>query len=760
MRFNLKMLVFAVLTICSMQSHADTFVVEDIEVDGLQRITAGTVFTYLPVKVGDTFDEAQTASVIRELFATGFFADISLTRRDNVLVVVVEERPSINDIRLEGNRDLKTEDILTAVRQVGLAKGRIYSPAILEQVSNELRQQYFARGKYNANIDVNVERLPRNRVDVVITVREGEVARIRKIAVVGNESFDEAKLIKNLDSGVPRRFMFFSKRDHYSRQKLAGDLEKLRSHYLDGGFLHFNITSTQVSITPDRKDIFVTVNIDEGQQYTVSDIAIAGAPAVPEEELRALVTVALGDVFSRRTVTESAAEIAKRLGDEGYAFANVNPVPDVDEAARTVALTFFIDPGRQVYIRRINFTGNTRTNDEVYRREMRQMEGALYSTSAIERSRVRIQRLSYVESANIETRRVAGADDQIDLEIAVTERLAGNLMLGAGFSQSDGFLLNINVTQENFMGTGKRVALNFNNSSINRTYSVSYLNPYHTEDGVSRGFGFYFRETDAAEADISRYSMDRIGANVSYGIPVTEYDTLRITPKYEWIEVTTVDDTPKEISDYLRDNDDAYNLLALDVSYTRDTRDRTLLASRGGLNRVGLEVIVPGSDLTYAKLDLRSLRYIPLGNTFTLALNGEIGYGEAYGDTTDLPFFEKYLAGGSGSVRGYKARSLGPLDSNGDPYGGNFRLVGNAELIFPAPFVDRADTIKTSLFLDAGHVYATYDDFEASEIRMSAGVGMTWLSPVGALTFSLAKALNEKSVDETETFQFNLGAGF
>ena len=760
MRCKLKPLALAVMTVCSAPAWADSFVIEDIEVDGLQRINAATVFTYLPVKVGESFDETRSPEIIRELFATGFFSDIALRRRDNVLIVAVDERPAINDIRISGNKDIETQAILDAVRHVGLAKGRVFSPAVLERVRNELQQQYFARGKYNVSIEVETERLPRNRVDVVLNVREGEVARIRQVTIVGNEAFEEEDLVEAFDSGVPNRLMIFSKRDQYSRQKLAGDLEKLRSHYLDRGYLTFGINSTQVNITPDRRDIFITINIDEGDQYTVGDVLIAGTPILPEAELRSLLTVRPGDVFSRRAVADSAAAIARRLGDEGYAFANVNPIPAVDEDGKKVGMTFFIDPGRRVHVRRIDFTGNTRTNDEVYRREMRQFEGAMYSVSAIERSRIRLQRLSFVESVNIETRRVPGVEDQIDLKITVTERMSGSLTLGAGYSQSDGILLNAGISQENFMGTGKRLSVNINNSSINKTYSFAYTNPYYTEEGVSRGFGVFYRETDAAEAKISNYSANRLGANLTYGIPLTEYDSLRLVPKIENIEIITADDTPDEIFDFLAANGKQYNVLGVDMSYTHDTRDRVLLAKRGSLQRLGLEAIVPGSDLTYYKVDYRALQYIPLGEKFTLLLNGEVGYGAAYGDSSDLPFFEKFFVGGPGSVRGYASRSLGPRDSKGEPFGGNFRVSGTAELMIPATFLDNTEQVGMGLFVDFGQVYASIDDFDAAELRASAGIGVTWLSPLGALTFSLGQALNEKPGDKTEIFQFSFGTNF
>ncbi|ANB03876.1 membrane protein [Ectothiorhodospira sp. BSL-9] len=738
----------------------ERFVIEDIEVEGLQRIAAGTVFSYLPVGVGDSFDEAQSAEVIRALYRTGFFSDVSLLRRDGVLVVMVEERPAINEIRISGNRDIKTDQLMDALQQVGMARGRVFNRSVLERMENELLQQYFARGKYNVQVDVEVDELPRNRVDVVIDIAEGRVARIQQINLVGNETYSDRELTRRFDSGEPPWYNPFSRRDHYSRQRLSGDLEELRSRYLDSGFVNFNIDSTQVTLTPDRKDIYVTINIDEGDQYSISEVNLAGDLVVGEEELRELLEIQPGDTFSRSRITRSANAISDRLGDEGYAFANVNPIPELDEENQTVALTFFVDPGQRVYVRRINFSGNTRTRDEVFRREMRQMEGGWYSASNVDRSQVRLQRLSYVENVNVETRRVPGTEDQVDLDITVRERLSGNFMVGAGYSQSQGVLFNTSLSQENFFGTGNRVSLAVNTSRVSTLYSLSYTNPYYTIDGVSRGFNVFYRETDAFRADISRYSSNRFGANVTYGIPLTEYNTFRITPGFESVEILTSDNTPDEIFDYLDAEGDRFDLYTLTTSLSHDTRNRTVFAEKGNLQRGTLEFSLPGSDLEYYKIDYRNQLFVPVRENLTFKLSGEVAYGESYGDTGDLPFFEKYFAGGTRSVRGYRDLSLGPRDSRDDPFGGNFRVLGGAELIFPPPFMEEAPNVRMSLFLDAGQVYPSYEDFEADEIRASVGVGMTWLSPVGALTFSLAEALNDEPGDRLQSFQFNIGASF
>lgn len=741
--------------------HAQAFVVQDIEVEGLERIAPGTVFTYLPLKVGDEFEEKQSAEVIRALYRTGFFENVELRRRDDVLVVFVTERPAIADIRFSGNKDIPKDQLEEALQQVGISKGRVFNRSVLERLERELRQQYFARGKYNVKIDVEVDELPRNRVDIDITISEGKVAKIRKVTIVGNEDFDEDDLLDEFESGIPPWWALFSSRDEYSKQKLGGDLERLRSSYFDEGYAEFNIDSTQVAITPDKRDIYVTVNVQEGDQYRIRSVKLAGNLLLPEEELMALVDLEAGDIFARTQVTDSITRITDRLGDEGYAFANVNAIPELDEEAREVDLTLFIDPGKRVYVRRINFQGNHKTRDEVLRREMRQMEAGWYAASQINRSKIRLQRLPYIEDVNIQTRRVPGTDDQVDLDISVVERLAGSFTIGAGYSQSEGVLFNIAVSEDNFMGSGKRVSVQANTSSVNTVYSLSYTNPYHTIDGVSRGFTAFYRETDAEEANVTRYFANRWGGNINYGIPLTEYDYLRYSLGYEDTEIVLATGAAQELQDFITTYGDEYASYKLEASYTHDTRNRTVFADRGNLQRLSLETAVPGSDVEYYKLGYNFRQYAPLWDKYlTLSFNATVDHASEYGDTDAMPFFENYFAGGSRSVRGYKDLSLGPRDSVNDPLGGTFRTVGSLELLFPPPLAPDSRAIRMSVFMDAGQVYEDYEAFDADELRASYGLGFTWLSPVGPLTFSLAKAFNDQPEDELEEFQFTLGAAF
>jgi outer membrane protein insertion porin family len=739
---------------------SQTYVIEDIEIEGLERITAGTTLTYLPVQVGDTFEDARSAEVIRALFQTGFFSDVQLARRGNVLVVIVQERPAINDIRFSGNKDIPSEGLTESLRAVGLQRGRVFNRTILDRVENELRQQYLARGRYNVKIDIEITELPRNRVDVDITIAEGRVAKIREVNVVGNEAFDNRELTRRFESGVPRWWAFFSRRDNYSREKLAGDLERLRSKYLDAGFLNFDVDSTQVTLTPDRRDIYITINIDEGDRFTVSEVEIAGDMVVPADELRELIEVKPGDIFSRRRVVDSSEAITRRLTVEGFAFANVNPVPEVDEAARQVALTYFVDPGPRVYVRRISISGNTRTQESVYRRELRQMEGSWFNGDQVDRSRVRLQRLPFVESVNIETQRVAGSDDEVDLEISVVERLSGALSVGAGYSQSQGLLLTAGLTQDNFMGSGNRVTISLSNSDVSKLINLSVLNPHYTIHGASRGFSVFYQEIDAEEANVSRYAANRYGLNVTYGIPITEFNTLNVKPGYENVEIMTVPTTPSEITDFIAREGDQYDQFAVEVSYTHDTRDRVIFASSGRRHRVGAEVALPGSDLEYYRLTYSGQEIFKLSDTYSLSFSGGVAYGDGYSGTDALPFFENFFAGGIRSVRGFEDNSLGPRDSNNDPYGGAFRTLASTELYFPAPFAADNPAVRMSGFVDAGQVYEAFSDFDAGELRVSTGVALTWMSPVGPIAISYGYPLVDKSGDDTQAIQFLLGAGF
>lgn len=747
---------------------ASTFTLRDIEVQGLQNIASGTVFTYLPYRVGDTFTEADSTRVIQELYKTGFFRRVDVARRGEVLVIKVEELPTIGELTITGNDKVEKADLEKALKSAGLAKGRVLNRQALEQMEQELQRLYFSMGLYGVRVDTKQTELDGNRVALEVEILEGTPASIRTINIVGNKDFSEKELLKQFDLGPTAWYQFFSDRDQYSRQKLAADLEKLRSFYLDRGYLKFNVDSTQVSISPDRKDIYISIGITEGEQYSVSEVGFAGNMILPEEELRRLLTIKPGERFSRKALTESTSALVKRLGNEGYAFANVNPVPELDEANRKVKLTLYVDPGKRIYVRRINIVGNYNTDEEVFRREIRQMESTWFSGEKVERSKERLQRLSYVESASIETKPVPGTADQVDLNVGVTERLSGSFSIGAGYSQSEGILLNLGLSQANFLGTGNNVSLNIERSGLRNIYSLSYLNPYWTVDGISRGFSVYFKQMDATKVTLSRYLVDSYGGDIKFGIPLSEYTGARLAVGLDHSQLKRTTSSP----DWVKE--ESYNFYTLTPSWYWDTRDRAIFPNRGGYTLASLEVAGPGSGLEYYKANLSHDHYFSLATNYVFKVGAVAGYGDSYGKaytyidqngverTTTLPPFKNFYAGGIRSVRGFEDYSLGPRDNLGNAMGGAFKLAGTAELIFPLPILgeESAKNVRMGLFYDIGSVFSSYDAFTADELRMSAGVSLIWLSPIGPLTLSLAQPLNDKPGDRTQMFQFAIGAGF
>ena len=577
---------------------------------------------------------------------------------------------------------------------------------------------------------------------------------------MGNHAFREKQLRGLFQLNTSNWLSFYTKDDQYSKQKLSADLESLRSFYLDRGYINFAVNSTQVSITPDKRDVYITINISEGDKYTVKDVKVGGQHVVPAEDLRKLIKLKPGETFSRQAVTETATAMGERLGKEGYAFANINAVPDVDEATKQVSITFNVDPGKRVYVRRINFAGNHKTRDEVLRREMRQMEGTILSTDKVNLSRTRMEKLGYFDEVNVETPAVPGTPDQVDVNVNVTERASGNLLAGVGYSQNQGIVINASVSQDNFLGSGKRVQLAFNNSQVNRIYSFGYTDPYYTIDGVSRGFGAFYRTTDSTFANIGQFNSKVYGANLRFGIPIGEFDSVRfgIEPEHDSLETTS--STPQEYIDFLNANGSSFTILKLTGGWSRDTRNRALQPDRGVLRTLSAEVAVPGGDLQYYKVVFQNLWLHPITKGLTLSLNGLIGYGDAYSGTTELPFFENFYAGGIHSVRGFKDNTLGPRSSTNTPLGGNVKVIGNAELYFPPPFLRDQKSLRVGVFFDVGNVYGVNDTFDAGQLRYSTGLAAQWLSPLGPLEFSLARPLNAKDQDETQIFQFSIGTTF
>lgn len=746
----------------SAQDIIEEFVVEDIRVEGLQRITPGTVFNYLPLKAGDSFDNFVASEVARALFKTGFFEDIELERDGDVLVIIVEERPTIGSITVNGNEDISTEDLIKGLEQSGFAEGRSFDRSDLERLEQELRRQYNALGKYAVELDSTVEELPDNRVGVTIDLSEGVAARIQRINIVGNTVYSEKELLELFQSSVPSMFSFFSKDDQYSRQKIAADLETLRSHYLNNGYINFNIDSTQVSITPDKKNIYLTINISEGELFTVSEVRLAGELILPEDELPDLVSVRAGDIFSRKQLTDSSETLNRRLGNEGYAFVNVNAIPEIDNENDTVKVTFFVDPGKRTYVRRINFYGNSRTRDEVLRREMRQQEGSWVSTEKVERGRVRLQRLGFFEEVNVETPSVPGVADQVDVNYSVNEALSGNFSLGIGFSQTGGFQIQTSIAQNNFLGSGKRISFAFNNSEINRNFGLGYTNPYYTIDGVSRSLLASYRKTDSFDANVTVFDATTWGGSVGFGVPFTEYNTFRTLFGYENKKIDTSSSSGQKAQDFVADNGDHFNILRWTNSLSFDTRNKVILPDSGTLHYFSTEVTLPsiGNSLNFFKIGYRTQWYFPVFGEYVLALKGNVGYGDAYGDTEELPFFENYYAGGPRSVRGYEENTLGPKDSRGRPLGGNLRLVSGTELILPVPFLKDFESVRVVSFVDAGNVYGVDENFDIGELRYSTGFGMVWVSPFGLVSASISHPLNDKPGDKVQSFQFNFGTAF
>ncbi|HQS82507.1 MAG TPA: outer membrane protein assembly factor BamA [Thiobacillus sp.] len=745
---------------------AEPFVVKDIRVEGIQRTEAGTVFSYLPVKVGDVMTDEKTAAAIKALYATGFFRDVRLEARDGVVIVTVEERPSIATITLTGIKEFSADDLKAGLKQTGLAEGRVLDRAMLDKAEQELQRQYFNRGKYAVEIKSTLTPLERNRVAVQFDVVEGDSAKIQQINIVGNQAFKEKTLLREFGSTTPGWLTWYTKSDQYSKSRLAGDIEALRSFYLNRGYLEFNVDSTQVSISPDKQGIYITVNVTEGPQYKVSDVKLAGQMLVPEAELQKLITIKPGEVFVRDRLTETTKKIGDRLGNDGYAFANVNAVPELDKEKATVAFTLFIDPGRRVYVNRVNVAGNTKTQDEVVRREIRQMEGAYYDAEKINRSRDRLNRLGYFSEVNIETPAVSGTTDQVDVNVSVAEKSTGNVMLGAGFSSSQGLVLSGSVSQNNVFGTGNRLSAQINSGSVNTVYSLSYTNPYYTLDGVSLGYDLYRRDFDASgysnfgnSSNFGNYKTSTYGAGMRFGLPVNERDFVSLGLTYEQTSLTTYADSPVQYTRFVDTFGEDNDTLRLDTSWARDTRNSFLFPTKGLLQRVAAEVGTPLGSLQYYKLSFQHQQYFPLGKSFTLLLNGEVGIGDGLSGKP-LPFFKNFYAGGTSSVRGFKNGTLGPRDVNGYALGGDTRVVGNAELFFPLPGLKDDQSLRMSAFIDAGAAFGSDEQFAFEDLRYSAGVAILWVSPLGPLKFSLAQPIVKKDGDKTEVFQFTLGSTF
>jgi outer membrane protein insertion porin family len=767
---------------------AEPFVVRDMRVEGLQRISEGTVFNYLPVSIGDQLDGQRVAEAIRAVFGTGLFASVELRRDGDVLVIAVRERPSIRNLTITGNKDIKTEDLMESLRGVGLMRGGTFDRPVLEDLQQFLTDQYYSRGKYSVAVDTTVtENEAENTVDISVRIKEGERARIRQVAIVGNEVFSDEEILDGFESRTRNWLSWYKQDDRYSRETLVGDLETLQSFYMDRGYANFEVESTQVQISPDRQSIFITINVNEGEPYRISEIRLAGNMVVPEEQLQRLVLSKPGETFSRRLLTQTAELITFRLGEEGFAFARVDPVPTVAEDTNEVSVTFYIDPGKRAYVRRINFAGTTAINDEVLRREMRQMEGGYLSNRALERSEQRLQRLPFIEEVSKETTPVVGSDDLVDIEFTVKEGLPGSFGGGIGYSGLQGVILNANFVHTNFLGTGNRIEADVNTGKYSTIYSFLHTDPYVTPDGVARTVSASYRDITQFVSGASEFGTKTGQVGLEYSYPISEYTRLRFGAQLldtslltntsspfqsvRWVQLNgepTVTDVPGGSifgTDFM-----AYELL---LGWSFDSRNRVFFADRGSRHRVSLNYTVPGSEVEYYTLRYDLLSYFPFFGPTFLEWSGEVMYGEALGDTTELPPYKRFFGGGPGSVRGFREGYMGPRDTNNRPFGGNLRVSSQLEMIIPVPG-ELGSTTRFSLFLDAGNIFSTdttpfFDpatgepgsyDFSASDMKYSVGASFQWLAPLGLFKFSYGFPLNDDSFDDTERFQFTIGSAF
>jgi outer membrane protein insertion porin family len=801
---------FSIAAVAQDAPPEQAFTVGDIRVEGLQRISEGTVFNYLPVNIGDKLDGQRVGEAMRALYATGFFRDVELRRDGNTLLVVVVERPSIAKFELKGNKDIKTEDLQKSLRNVGLAQGKIFDRSVLDEVKQYLTDQYFSRGKYAVRVDTKVTDLPGNKVDVIVDIKEGKRAKIRMINLVGNTTFKEQDVLGTLELKTPNWLSWYKQDDRYSRESLQGDLEKVRSYYMDRGYANFQIESTQVAIAPEKDDMFITVNVNEGEVFKVSEIKLAGTMVVPEEQLRKLLLIHPGDTFSRKAVTNSQELMSYRLGADGYAFSKIDPVPTADNEKKTVSLTFFIEPGNRVYVRHINFNNETAINDETLRREMRQLEGSWLSNSAVERSKERIQRLPYIEKVEFETKPVPGSADLVDVDYNIKEGLPGQFGGGIGYSEAQKFSVNLNFVHSNFMGSGERIALEANAGKYSKTITLAQTDPYTTIDNVARTTSLTYRAVTQFVSSSSVFGTKQLSLAQSYSYPISEYQGVQLGASLnknqlvtsqgysaqqavDWVKANgntferQIDDTNGD--GYVNSLDSPYTVYGSDFytveftgGWSMDSRNRAQFADRGMRNALSFRYAIPGSNVRYYALNYQFIKYVPLVGRWLLSDNFTIDYASALGHTTGLPPYLNYFAGGPDSVRGYRESRLGPRDNIGlgNPYGGNFRLVNRLEMIFPVPEKWKS-AARVSWFFDMGNVFQTgnqvkflgVDDttpvdyhFSYNELKKSTGLAVQWLAPLGLFRFSYGIPLNAyvgdtvRFNDETERFQFSIGQSF
>ncbi len=736
----------------------DPFNVRDIRIEGLQRVEPGTVFASLPFRVGDQYNDEKGSAAIRALFGLGLFTDARLEVQGDVLVVIVEERPTISQVSFVGAREFERDVLTRALRDIGLAEGRPFDRALADRAEQELRRQYLGRSLYGAEIVTTIAPLERNRVNVTFTISEGEPAHIRDIRIVGNQAFTEGTLRGLFDLDTGGFMSWYTKSDRYSRVKLNADLEALRSYYLQRGFLEFRIDSTQVAISPDKRDIGITVNITEGQRFVVTSVRLEGNYLGKDDEFKSLVTIRPGEAYNADRVAETTKAIADNFGNFGYAFAQVEVRPDIDRENSRVALVIASEPSRRAYVRRVNISGNDRTRDEVVRREFRQLEASWYDGERIRRSRDRVDRLGYFRDVNVETAEVPGAPDQVDVNVRITEKPTGSLQLSAGFSSADKLSFGFTIRQENAFGSGNYLSLDLNTSKYNKVISVTTVDPYFTQDGVSRSFDVYYRRSRPYNEQGGDYSLATMGGGVRFGVPFSEVDRVFFGLSAERTRIEPGTNIPAAYLAYADRFGYASTALPFTLGWTRDDRDSSLVPTSGRLQRLAGEAGVFG-DARYLRGSYQFQQYIPLSKQYTLAFNGELGWGKGMGDRP-FPVFKNYYAGGLGSVRGFQQGTLGPRDVTGASIGGPKKVILNSEFITPFPGAGNDRTLRLFAFVDAGNAFTEQQGYEFGEIRASVGAGLSWISPVGPLRLVYANPIRKMAGDRIQKLQFQIGTSF
>lgn len=758
MRFNI--IALAVLGLFAQSAFAfEPFAVRQIRIEGAERTEAGTIYTYLPIHAGDRVDEQKIQQALNSLFATGFFSDVRLDIEDQDLIVVVQERPVVSKLSFVGIKDIPEDELRKSLKSAGLSEARVFDQAVLDGAVQELRRTYFSRGKYSVVLNARVTPVDKGRVDIAIEAAEGGTAKIRSLTLIGNQAFPESKLRKRMSLDTGSWWWPFSSGDQYSKVRLQGDEEALRSFYQNRGYIEFDLHPTQVAINPEKSDVFITYSMTEGAAYTLGDISFGGEMLLTEAELRELIGVKSGDVFSRERISAGINRIVERLGNDGYAFANVNAIPELDQTRHIAKFTFMIDAGRRIYVNRINVSGNTQTRDEVVRREMRQLESSLYSASKIKRSKERLDLLGFFSDVNIETPAVPGTTDQVDLNVRVAEKETGNLMFGVGYSQGQGAILTASVSQANFMGTGNRVELKVNGSKLNRVYSLSYTNPYWTPEGISRGFDVYQRYVDPTSVSLGQYTTETVGGRVRFSVPISESNSIFYGLGVEHQKMRLYDNSPQKYLDFVGEFGSQYDTVLGTIGWSSDKRDSFTAPTRGSYRNLSIESGLPVGDIRYIKATYQHQWFYPLSSYFTFMANGELGWADGYGGQ-NLPFFQNFYNGGVDSVRGFRSGSLGQRDINDDPIGGDRRVTGNLEILFPLPNMEEEKGLRTSVFLDGGWVYGVGEKLDLGQLRYSTGVALTWISPLGPLKFCFVQPINKEDTDKVQRFQIQLGNVF